>query len=205
MNEYVKILFTSVLIGFSSLGLGRFAFGMILPNLQESLGLSTTQVGFIGTANFFGYFVGILFTNRLYNRFETYKLIPIMLLLQAFCLFGFSFASTYITASLFYTFSGFFSAVTTISIMVYISHIMPLEKKGKALGIVTMGNGLGIILSGLIVPILNSIFALQAWRASWILFSIIIVFIKVLENCHFIHHFWNYLCGVCNFLYYSKY
>ncbi len=177
MKEYTKILLASVLIGFSSLGLGRFAFGMILPNLQENLALSTTQAGFIGTANFFGYFVGILFTNHLYNRFETYKLIPTMLLLQAFCLFSFSFASNYLVASLFYTFSGFFSAITTISIMVYISHIMPLEKKGKALGIVTMGNGLGIIVSGLLVPILYSLFGEESWRVSWILFSSIIIFI----------------------------
>ncbi len=41
---------------------------MVLPNMQASLDLSTTQAGFIGTANFIGYVIGIVFVNKLYTN-----------------------------------------------------------------------------------------------------------------------------------------
>lgn len=179
MIAYSKVLIASVLILFSSLGLGRFAFGMILPNMQSSLELSTTQAGFIGSANFVGYFMGILFTSSLYSKYETYKLIPAALLFQAMSLFAMTFASHYLLVSFFYTFSGFFSALSTISIMVYISHVVPSHMKGKALGVVTMGNGLGIILSGQTVPLIESLFSKNAWQASWILFAFLIILISI--------------------------
>lgn len=59
MKPYLKSIIASFLIILVCLGLGRFAFGMILPNMQETLSLSTTQVGFVGTANFIGYLIGI--------------------------------------------------------------------------------------------------------------------------------------------------
>ncbi|WP_419771081.1 MAG: MFS transporter [Candidatus Marinarcus sp.] len=188
MRSYSKILLCSVLILFSSLGLGRFAFGMILPNMQESLLLTTTQIGFIGTANFIGYFIGILFTSNLYNRFETYKLIPTALFFQGGSILAISFSNSYISASVFYTISGFFAAISTISIMVYISHIIPENQKGKALGIVTMGNGFGIIVSGLLVPLIHAIYIETSWRISWALFALTIVIISVyVQNSLKIH------------------
>lgn len=179
MIAYAKVLTASVLILFSSLGLGRFAFGMILPNMQSSLELSTTQAGFIGSANFVGYFIGIIFTSSLYSKYETYKLIPAALLFQASSLLAMTLCNHYLTVSFFYTFSGFFSALSTISIMVYISHVIPSSMKGKALGVVTMGNGLGIILSGQSVPFIESWFTSHAWQASWVFFALLVLAIAL--------------------------
>ena len=42
---------------FCGLGLGRFAFGMLLPSMSSSLGLNYTQSGILGFTNLIGYLV----------------------------------------------------------------------------------------------------------------------------------------------------
>lgn len=177
MRIYIKSIIAAFLVILACLGLGRFAFGMVLPNMQESLQLSTTQVGFIGTANFIGYLVGILFATTLYSKYSTHKLIFISILLQAFSMFFMTLFTNYLNISLFYSFSGFFSAIVNISIMSYMANVIPKELRGKALGIVVSGSGLAIILSGQIVPYIESIVSQMPWKTSWILFCVILVLI----------------------------
>lgn len=171
MAIYFKTLFSSIFIIFASLGLGRFAYGMILPNLQNSLNLSTTQTGFISTSNFIGYLIGIFFVAFLYKKFETYKLITLSLILQACSMFCMTLFSDYLLISLFYTLTGFFTAVSNVSIMVYIAHVIPSNMKGKALGIIVTGNGLAIIFSGFLVPLIDNNFLVSSWKINWIIFA----------------------------------
>ena len=62
------IVFTGVAILFACLGLGRFAIGMLLPSMGLSLDLNYSQMGFIGTGNFVGYMVSVLFSGMVANR-----------------------------------------------------------------------------------------------------------------------------------------
>ena len=117
MKLYIKQILSAFLILFSCLGFGRFAFGMILPNLQTSLELSTTQVGFIGTANFIGYFIGILFVNILYSRYPTHRLILSAMSLQAIFMMAMITSSNYLIISMFYCMAGFLASISNISII----------------------------------------------------------------------------------------
>ena len=62
------IVFTGVAILFACLGLGRFAIGMLLPSMGQSLNLTYSQMGFIGTGNFIGYMVAVLFSGMVATR-----------------------------------------------------------------------------------------------------------------------------------------
>ena len=180
MKPYIKIVISSFLVILGCLGFGRFAFGMVLPNMQNSLEITTTQVGFIGTANFVGYIVGILFANFFYKRFTTYKLIFSTIILQGLCMLSMIFFDNYLFISLFYSFSGFFAALVNISIMAYISNVVPKNIRGKALGIVVSGSGLAIILSGQIVPYVENYVSHMPWKISWAIFSFCILLIAFL-------------------------
>ena len=150
---------------------------MVLPNLQESLSLSTTQAGFIGTSNFIGYFIGIFFANYLYKKYTTHKLIFYTILLQAFSMSLMILASNYLLVSFFYSFSGFFSAIANIAVMAYLSNVIPKNIRGKALGLVVSGSGLAIVLSGQIVPFTQDIVEDVPWRTAWLIFSSILVIV----------------------------
>ena len=88
-----------------------------------------------------------------------------------------TFFSNYLWISFFYGFSGFFTAICNISIMVYIAHIIPAKIKGKALGIIVTGNGFAIIFAGFLVPYIDSSFLASSWKVNWIIFAILTILI----------------------------
>ena len=180
MREYTKVIISAFLVILSCLGFGRFAFGMVLPNIQASLEITTTQVGFIGTANFIGYIIGILFANTFYNKYTTHKLIFTTILLQGFSMFLMILFNNYILISIFYTFSGFFAAIVNMSIMSYMANVIPKNIRGKVLGIIVSGSGLAIILSGQIVPFIESFTSNMPWKISWAIFSSCLILIAFL-------------------------
>lgn len=178
MKSFSKLFLASFLILLACLGFGRFAFGMIIPNMQENLQISTTAIGFISSSNFFGYFIGIIFASKIYSHFQTNRLIPLVLLIQGLSMFFMTFFDNYTLISILYFVSGFLAAIANISIMVYISHVVPKQIRGKALGIAVSGNGVAIIISGFLVPFLETFYDNLSWKIAWIIFSISIITIS---------------------------
>jgi MFS family permease len=167
------------LVLFACLGLGRFAFGMILPDMKIDLGMSMTQSGFVGTSNFIGYLSGLLFAGTFYEKFGASKLITRSLLTQGLFMIAMALSSNYLFASFFYFFSGFFGALSNMSVMAYITQIVPKNIRGKAVGFLAIGSGFAIVLSGYVVPFMENFYQIQSWRATWILFAAITIIIAL--------------------------
>src|SRR5258708_38229274 len=51
------------------LGIGRFAYSLVLPDMRETLGWSYSAAGFMNTINAAGYLAGALTASKLVNRF----------------------------------------------------------------------------------------------------------------------------------------
>jgi len=100
LRSYIRPLIAGFLVVFSCLGLARFAFGMILPNMQIDLDMNATQAGIVGSSNFFGYFIGLFVASNFYAKFGAAKLICGALLIQAFSMFLMTFAPHYIFAAI---------------------------------------------------------------------------------------------------------
>ncbi|MGM0520053.1 MAG: YbfB/YjiJ family MFS transporter [Campylobacterota bacterium] len=199
MKKYMKSIIASFLVILACLGFGRFSFGMILPNLQESLYLSSTQAGLIGTSNFIGYFVGIFFANYLYKTFATHRLIFATILLQAFFMFLMTHTNNYQVIAFFYSLSGFFSAISNIAIMAYIASVIPKEIRGKALGIIVGASGLAIVLTGQIVPFTEDIVANMPWKTAWTIFCVILVVVSFIAKAGIKKHASHTSSGSLNF------
>ncbi len=175
MLTYKKTLIASFLILCGCLGLGRFGFGMVLPNIQDSLLLTTTQIGFISSANFWGYIVGIIFVNRIYSNFATHKLIFSSLILQGLFMMLMTFFDNYLLLASLYSFSGFFMAIVNMSLMAYMATVIPKNIRGKALGIAVGGSGLAIVSSGFLVPFIENSVTDMPWKTSWMIFSFLVI------------------------------
>jgi len=180
LKNYIFVLVTGVLVLFACLGLGRFVFGMILPGMQLDLGMSITESGFMGTSNFAGYLCGLVFAGYFYTRFGAVKLIGRSLFAQSVAMLLMSFSYSYILASIFYFFAGFFGALATIAIMSYITEIVPKEIRGKSAGILFIGSGLAIVLSGYLVPYMENFYKIESWRYTWGIFAILTMLISFL-------------------------
>ena len=79
-----------------SLGVTRFAYGLLLPVMREDLDWSYTLAGAMNTANALGYLIGALATPRLIRRFGAS---PVLL-------GGALLASVFMAASGFFTAAG---------------------------------------------------------------------------------------------------
>ena len=137
-----------------SLGITRFAYGLLLPTMRTDLGWTYTLAGAMNTANALGYLLGALATPWLLKRFE-----PVQVLVGGSVL-----------ASVFMAGSGFFIDAPSLllqrllagvaSALVFIAGgllaarlgaLVP-TRVGLLLGVYYGGTGLGILLSALLVP-----------------------------------------------------
>jgi predicted MFS family arabinose efflux permease len=154
-----------------SLGVTRFAYGLLLPPMRADLGWSYTLAGAMNTANALGYLLGALATPRLMQRFG-----PSGLLLWGALL-----------ASLFMGLSGFFTAATPLlaqrllagvaSAFVFIAGgllaarlgALQPARGGLLIGLYYGGTGFGIVLSALLVPAVLDAAAgvAHGWAWAW--------------------------------------
>src|SRR5713101_4235776 len=51
------------------LGIGRFAYSLVLPDMRDALGWSYSAAGFMNTINAAGYLAGALIASKLIKRF----------------------------------------------------------------------------------------------------------------------------------------
>src|SRR5690625_4328637 len=72
---------TAVTVGFA-----RFGYALILPAMQDSLGLNYTQAGWLNTTNALGYLLGSFLTVLLVNRLGNHRLFVAGLLLTTVAL-----------------------------------------------------------------------------------------------------------------------
>src|SRR5258707_9949836 len=51
------------------LGIGRFAYSLVLPDMRDALGWSYSTAGFMNTVNAVGYLAGALLASRMIGHF----------------------------------------------------------------------------------------------------------------------------------------
>jgi MFS family permease len=150
-----------------SLGITRFAYGLLLPAMRADLGWSYTLAGAMNTANALGYLLGALATPRLMHRLgPTRMLLGGALLASLFmALSGFSTdASLLLLQRLL---AGLASAFVFIAGGLLAARLAALQpvRGGLLLGLYYGGTGFGIVLSALLVPAMLQ--AAQARPHGW--------------------------------------
>src|SRR5215475_9915029 len=64
-----RLILTLSLAAVVGLGIGRFAYALVLPDMRDSLGWSYSAAGFMNTINAVGYLAGALAASRLIKQF----------------------------------------------------------------------------------------------------------------------------------------
>jgi MFS family permease len=163
------IVLAGALTIFSCFGLARFAFGMLLPAMRDGLGLSIDAMGFLSTGNFAGYLVAVGLAPLALRYITPRKLVTGSLLVIGLCLIVISRTSTYWLLGGLYTVIGMGGGFANVPVMALVSRWFRRERRGQAAGMMIMGNGTAIILTGFLVPWLNSSFGGEGWRIGWLL------------------------------------
>ena len=173
---------------FCGLGLGRFTFGMMLPSMSESLGLSYSQGGVLGFSNMLGYLIAVLMSRIVLPRFGTRAVTSFSLLLIALSMAGMASTESYGLLCVLYCITGVGSGGVVVPAMSVMSHWFYPSHRGLASGIVMSGAGFGIIISGFVVPTLSPLHGLYSWQVGWLLFSAISVVVAALAFGYIRNH-----------------
>lgn len=167
------------------LGLGRFAFGAIIPFMKEGLDLTYREVGLIASAIFLGYMASAAGSGYAVIYFSSKKVIVTSLLIIALSMFLIANASHFWIVYLGCLWMGIGSGGANIPSLGLVAQWFRSEQRGAAMGLATGGIGLGIVLSGLLVPQIVTGSADEGWRMSWIVLSAA-VFIVAIMNLLFL-------------------
>ncbi len=173
------IALSGALTLFACLGLARFAFGMLLPGMREGLGLAFRQMGFISTANFAGYLLAVALAPAVIRRFRPRATVIIGLLLVAGGMLGISGSDSFAEVVLLYALIGVGSGFGNIPVMVLVSHWFRRQHRGRAAGLMVMGNGTAIIFAGWLIPAINRGAESTGWRLSWLALGVLCLGVSV--------------------------
>jgi MFS family permease len=175
------IVGVGVLVKMAGLGFGRFAYPMLLPSMRESLRFNYFEMGLLSGGILMGYLLFSLIGGILATRFGSKRIVITSLLCGTISMFFISRLSEFIPL-LFFTFAmggaggGAHISMTTLPMTWF-----ERERLGGALGIVTGGTGLGIIITGLLLPYLLSTLGGEAWRECWILLALLTLLVGLIS------------------------
>ena len=149
------------------LGLGRFAYALLLPAMRLDLGWSYAAAGAMNTANAVGYLIGALAAAPIAARFGDKRGFALGLLLATASLFATGWSSDYAVLLVLRAVAGAAGALSLITGGALAAAAGGGGGKGRptlALGVYFGGAGLGMVVSAFAVP---ALVAEAGWRTGW--------------------------------------
>ena len=151
------------------LGIGRFAYSLVLPDMRDSLGWSYSAAGFMNTINAAGYLAGALVASKLIRRFGLAASLRwgtvACLVSLALC----AMSGNFVVLSFARLLAGAGAAVGFVAsgaLAATIAQSRP-ERANFLLSLFYAGPGLGILTSGLIAPFVLQAFGPGSWWIVW--------------------------------------
>ena len=179
---YVVLLFGMLNLA-GSLGLGRFAYTLILPAMRDSLGFDNTQMGLIGTIGFIGYLAMTIPGGMLAARFGPRRVITLALLVCGLGMLLMGSVSSLNGAIILMIIVGIGSAAGNASGFSFASAWFSGRSRGKATGIILGGAGLGMVAAGLLIPFILAHGGAAGWRWAWFVSGALIMLFGILCAC----------------------
>jgi len=151
------------------LGIGRFAYSLVLPDMRDSLGWSYSAAGFMNTINAVGYLAGALLASRMIRRFGLARTVRWGTLAAVISLALSAVSGNFIVLSFARLLAGVGAAggfVGGAALAATIAQSRP-ERANFLLSLFYAGPGVGIVSSGLIAPFVLQGFGPGSWWIVW--------------------------------------
>jgi predicted MFS family arabinose efflux permease len=162
----ILILSLAPIIG---LGIGRFAYSLVLPDMRDSLGWSYSAAGFMNTINAAGYLGGALAAAKLIKRIGLAATVRWGTFACVVALALCALSGNFVVLSFARLLGGVaaaFGFVSGAALAATIAQSRP-ERANFLLSLFYAGPGLGILSSGLIAPFVLQAFGPGSWWIVW--------------------------------------
>jgi predicted MFS family arabinose efflux permease len=151
------------------LGIGRFAYALVLPDMRDALGWSYSAAGFMNTINAVGYLAGALLASQIIGRFGLPRTVRWGTLAAVASLALCAVSGNFFVLSFARLLAGVGAAggfVGGAALAATIAQTRP-ERANFLLSLYYAGPGLGIISSGLVAPFVLQGFGPGSWWIVW--------------------------------------
>src|ERR1700694_245835 len=163
------------------LGIGRFAYSLVLPDMRDALGWSYSAAGFMNTVNAAGYLAGALMASRLVKRFGLSAAVRWGTLACVASLALCALSGNFVILSFARLLAGLGAAAGFVAggaLAAMIAQSQPL-RANFLLRLFYAGPGLGILSSGLIAPFVLQAFGPGSWWIVWWAMTLLSVLMSV--------------------------
>lgn len=163
------------------LGIGRFAYALVLPDMRDSLGWSYSAAGFMNTINAAGYLAGALVAARLIKRLGLSATVRWGTLTCVASLALCALSGNFVVLSLARLLVGLGAAAVFVggaALAATIAQSRP-ERANFLLSLFYAGPGLGILSSGLIAPFVLQAFGPGSWWIVWWALTLLAVIMAI--------------------------
>ncbi|MBF0413968.1 MAG: MFS transporter [Desulfamplus sp.] len=147
----------------------RYGYGILLPYMIQSMGISKTSAGTIYSSYFLSYTLFSPFLGWLSDKYNIRIILTVFTLMLAFGAFLMSYSTSVLNASLFFVISGIGHAACWAPVMALVQRAVADKNRGMALAITSMGSAVGIAGLGLVLPVIVSYYT---WRGGWMVMGI---------------------------------
>jgi predicted MFS family arabinose efflux permease len=151
------------------LGIGRFAYSLVLPDMRDALQWSYSAAGFMNTVNAAGYLAGALLASKLIKRFGLIAAVRWGTLACVASLALCALSGNFVVLSFARLLAGFgaaFGFIGGAALAATVAQSRP-ARANFLLSLFYAGPGLGILSSGLIAPFTLQAFGPGSWWIVW--------------------------------------
>ena len=152
-------------------GFARFSYGLILPAMKSEMGWNYAQAGWLNTSNALGYIVGAVITMLLIRRTSPTFLFAFGLITTTVALLATGMNAALWWQTLWRILAGLFGAMSFSTAGVLAAGLFPNDPRRNALAIAILfgtGGGIGIVLSGAMLPLILDVYGNAYWPMAWI-------------------------------------
>ncbi|MFD7406744.1 YbfB/YjiJ family MFS transporter [Streptomyces sp. NPDC059866] len=159
-----------------ALGFTRFAYALLLPSMRSELDWTYAAAGGLNTANALGYIIGAGSAAWWSRRFGAGRSFAWGMIISAVALLASGLTSNFTALSMLRFIGGLATAVTFVvgSALASRVHIGGRQQRSAALvGVYMAGVGIGVVLSGIVVPAALTTWGASGWQAGWLLMGVL--------------------------------
>jgi predicted MFS family arabinose efflux permease len=156
-----------------AMGMARFAYALLLPPMRADLQWTYTEAGAMNTANAVGYLAGAIGSAWIVSRVRLRLLFLIGIVLTAASVLACATTTSFALLAGLRLLGGGCGAITFVTGAALVMHAGAHLAAGRAtlmLGIYVAGGGIGIAVSGIVLP---PVLAGFDWRAGWLALGLV--------------------------------
>jgi len=162
-NRAAAVIIAGFFTMFASFAI-RYGYGLLLPQMIPSLGISKTGAGIIYSSYFIAYTIFSPILGLLVDRSDARMLLTFFVALLGIGAYLMSFSSSVIHASLFFTLAGIGHSGCWVPFVTVVQRWVGERRRGMAIAIVDLGSATGIAVWSILIPLIISSYS---WRGGW--------------------------------------